>query len=151
LKNDRNRNDKKKVGAGHHRASSANGKARSKASGNHGHERAQKKAGQASANSKSSAKTSPASAKKAPAGTKAKKEREPIDFQPIKKKSPVGSESSGDSRLIEKAQEWARLHRNPETRSQMDRVLSGLSEADKRKVYLCGQRIAGGLSVKLVK
>jgi hypothetical protein len=32
----------------------------------------------------------------------------------------------------------------------MDTVLDGLSEADQRRVYLCGQRIAAGMSPKVI-
>jgi len=59
--------------------------------------------------------------------------------------------SLDDERLIDRARDWAHLHANPKTRDQMDKILNGLSEADKRRVRLCGQRIASGLSVKLVK
>jgi hypothetical protein len=51
--------------------------------------------------------------------------------------------------LIDRAHKWAALHRNPKTRDKMDDVLADLSKADQRRVYLCGQRIAGGLSARL--
>jgi len=52
--------------------------------------------------------------------------------------------------VIGRAKDWAHLHRNPKTRPRMDAILDGLSEADQRRVYLCGQRIVGGLPIKVV-
>lgn len=55
-----------------------------------------------------------------------------------------------DDEVRERAGKWARLHRKPETRSRMDACLEGISKADQRRVYLCGQRIAAGLSPKVI-
>lgn len=52
--------------------------------------------------------------------------------------------------VIDRAKKWARLHRNQNTRSRMDECLAGISVADQRRVYLCGQRIVGGLPIKVV-
>ena len=50
--------------------------------------------------------------------------------------------------LLDRAKRWAALHSNPKTRSKMDQLLEGLSEADQRKVYLNGQRISKGMPPK---
>ncbi len=55
-----------------------------------------------------------------------------------------------DDEVIDRAKKWARLHRNEKTRARMDECLAGISTADQRRVYLCGQRIAVGLSIKVV-
>ena len=52
--------------------------------------------------------------------------------------------------VLECAERWARFHRKPETRARMDECLKGLIEADQRRVYLCGQRIVGGLAPKVL-
>lgn len=52
--------------------------------------------------------------------------------------------------VIEYARRWAKLHANPKLRGRMDNVIDGLSEEDARRVVLCGQRIAGGLTIKVV-
>lgn len=55
-----------------------------------------------------------------------------------------------DDEVVDRATRWARLHASIKTREKMDAVLDGLSKADQRRVYLCGQRIACGLSVKVI-
>jgi hypothetical protein len=55
-----------------------------------------------------------------------------------------------DEEVIDRAAKWARLHRNEKRRDRMDECLDGLSKADQRRVYLCGQRIAGGLPPKVI-
>ena len=55
-----------------------------------------------------------------------------------------------DDEVKDRAAKWARLHRKPETRSKMDTCLAGISDADQRRVYLCGQRIAAGLPAKVI-
>lgn len=55
-----------------------------------------------------------------------------------------------DDQIIEAAQRWARLYLNPKLRSRMDKVLEEGDEDDRRRIVLCGQRISGGLSIKLV-
>ena len=55
-----------------------------------------------------------------------------------------------DDEVKDRAAKWARLHRKPETRSKMDTVLEGISQADQRRVYLCGQRIAAGMDAKVI-
>jgi hypothetical protein len=52
--------------------------------------------------------------------------------------------------VLEKAQRWAFLHKHPENRGKMDAVINGLNAEDQRRVYLCGQRISGGLSPKVI-
>jgi len=63
----------------------------------------------------------------------------------------VEKEAQHNELLIERAHEWAHFHRNPRSRDRMDEALKGLCKADQRKVYLCGQRIAAGLTVRLAK
>lgn len=55
-----------------------------------------------------------------------------------------------DDEVKDRASKWARLHRKPETRSKMDTCLEGISQADQRRVYLCGQRIAAGMDAKVI-
>ena len=55
-----------------------------------------------------------------------------------------------DDEVKDRAAKWARLHRKPETRAKMDTALQGISEADQRRVYLCGQRIAAGMDAKVI-
>lgn len=55
-----------------------------------------------------------------------------------------------DDDVIDRAKKWARLHRNEKTRARMDEALEGISKADQRRVYLCGQRIVGGLPIKVI-
>jgi hypothetical protein len=55
-----------------------------------------------------------------------------------------------DEEVVDRAQRWARFHKNEKYRDKMDEVLVGLSETEKRRVYLCGQRIAGGLPIKVI-
>ena len=55
-----------------------------------------------------------------------------------------------DDEVIDRAKKWARLHNNVRLRGRMDECLEGISKADQRRVYLCGQRIVGGLSIKVV-
>lgn len=55
-----------------------------------------------------------------------------------------------DDEVIDRAKKWARLHRSEKTRARMDECLEGISTADQRRVYLCGQRIAVGLSIKVI-
>jgi hypothetical protein len=54
-----------------------------------------------------------------------------------------------DKRVRELAQQWADLHAKPKQRDKMDELLAGLPEPMQRKVILCGQRIAAGLSPKI--
>lgn len=56
-----------------------------------------------------------------------------------------------DAQIIDLAREWARLHENPKTRDKMDAVIEGLSGADARRIYLCGQRIRAGLTPRIAK
>jgi len=56
---------------------------------------------------------------------------------------------TGDE-VLERAQRWAFLHKRPENRPKMDAVLNGLNAEDQRRVYLCGQRICGGLPIKII-
>jgi hypothetical protein len=60
------------------------------------------------------------------------------------------SKTLTDDEVRERAQRWARLHKIEKYRPQMDEVLNGLSADDQRRVYLCGQRIAGGLPFKVI-
>lgn len=60
------------------------------------------------------------------------------------------TKSLTDEEVVDRAKKWARLHRNPNTRARMDAVLEGISKADQRRVYLCGQRIVGGLPIKVI-
>jgi hypothetical protein len=55
-----------------------------------------------------------------------------------------------DDKIRELAQRWALLHKLEKNRDKMDGVFKGLSESDQRRVYLCGQRISGGLSPKVL-
>lgn len=55
-----------------------------------------------------------------------------------------------DDEVKDRAAKWARLHRKPETRTKMDECLAGISQADQRRVYLCGQRIAAGMDAKVI-
>ena len=121
MSDDRNRKKSGKVASKNHRPSKS-GKANAKPSGNHAAKRAEKK--------------SAGNAKAAPH---------------ITAQSQAAKQAEHEAALIDTAREWARLHANPKTRDRMEGVLNGLSNADKRRVVLCGQRIAGGLSVKLVK
>jgi len=52
--------------------------------------------------------------------------------------------------VLDRAQRWARMHKVEKYRPKMDDLLKGLSEADQRRVYLCGQRISGGLPPKVL-
>jgi hypothetical protein len=52
-------------------------------------------------------------------------------------------------RLLLLAAKWADLHAARRTRERMDEILAGLSEADARRVILCGQRIAAGLPPRI--
>jgi hypothetical protein len=52
--------------------------------------------------------------------------------------------------VLDHAHRWARLYCNPKFRARMDTVLEDLSEDDQRRVYLCGQRIVGGLPEKVL-
>jgi len=54
-----------------------------------------------------------------------------------------------DAQIIERANKWAKLHEDPATRPQMDKVIAPLSVNDARRVILCGQRIRGGLKPKI--
>src|SRR4029077_17809094 len=67
------------------------------------------------------------------------------------KTNPAAQKAAPEEALIDRARKWAALHADPRTRGDMDKVFTGLSEPDKRRVRLCGQRIASGLSVKLIK
>lgn len=60
------------------------------------------------------------------------------------------SKTLTDEEVLDRAERWARFHRKPETRSRMDECLKGLSQADQRRVYLCGQRVATGLAPKVL-
>jgi hypothetical protein len=55
-----------------------------------------------------------------------------------------------DDEVIDRAQRWARLHANPKLRGRMDTLLEDASEEDQRRIRLLGQRIAAGMSIKLV-
>ena len=55
-----------------------------------------------------------------------------------------------DDEVLDRAGKWARFHRKPETRNRMDECLEGISKADQRRVYLCGQRIAAGIAPKVL-
>jgi hypothetical protein len=55
-----------------------------------------------------------------------------------------------EEQVYDRAKDWAHLHKNPKTRDQMDKLLEGLSPPDQRRVYLCGQRVAGGLPYKVL-
>jgi len=58
--------------------------------------------------------------------------------------------SLSTEQVIDRATDWAHYHKSPSTRSKMDDVLDGLSKDDQRRVYLCGQRIAAGMSPKVI-
>ena len=76
-----------------------------------------------------------------------------IPFAKPTKAKPEPKPASKDlttEEVIDRAKKWARLHRNQNTRSRMDECLAGISNADQRRVYLCGQRIATGLPIKVV-
>ena len=72
-----------------------------------------------------------------------------MDTETIIKLPAVERDHGQDLRDL--AKRWAALHSNPKTRSKMDQLLVGLSEADQRKVYLDGQRISGGMPPKHFK
>ena len=55
-----------------------------------------------------------------------------------------------DEAVIERARDWANYHKNPKTRDKMDEALEGICVADQRRVYLCGQRIAAGMTAKVI-
>jgi hypothetical protein len=55
-----------------------------------------------------------------------------------------------DEEVVDLAKKWARFHRNPKTRARMDECLEGISKADQRRVYLCGQRVACGMDPKVI-
>lgn len=63
--------------------------------------------------------------------------------------APEKRAGDDEIKIRELAHEWARLHSKANTRDQMDALLVGLPEPMQRKVYLCGQRIAAGLSPKI--
>lgn len=65
------------------------------------------------------------------------------------KGTPAAKELTAEE-VIDRAKKWARLHRNEKTRSRMDECLDGISEADQRRVYLCGQRIVAGMPIKVI-
>lgn len=50
--------------------------------------------------------------------------------------------------IITKAGKWVAYYKGNQ-RGKMDTVLEGLTAGDRRKVVLCGQRIAGGLTAKV--
>jgi len=54
-----------------------------------------------------------------------------------------------EEQLIERARQWVAFHAKEETRDKMDEVLEGLTEADQRRVTLCGQRLSGGLPPRI--
>jgi hypothetical protein len=54
-----------------------------------------------------------------------------------------------NDQVIQRAQEWALLHFNRQYNA-MDKVLEGISVADQRRVYLCGQRIRAGMKPKVI-
>jgi hypothetical protein len=60
------------------------------------------------------------------------------------------SEAITDEEVMSRAGRWAKLHSDPKLRGRMDKVIEDLSESDQRRVYLLGQRLAGGLSIKIV-
>lgn len=77
----------------------------------------------------------------------------PIPFAAPKAKAkpqPAAAKDLTTEEVIDRAKKWARLHRNQNTRAKMDECLAGISTADQRRVYLCGQRIATGLPIKVV-
>jgi hypothetical protein len=55
-----------------------------------------------------------------------------------------------EEEVAARAQRWARFHGNIKYRDKMDEVLEGLSKADQRRVYLCGQRMVAGLPLKVL-
>jgi hypothetical protein len=55
-----------------------------------------------------------------------------------------------EEEVVDRAKKWARFYRNEKTRARMDAVLEDLSKSDQRRVYLCGQRIVGGLPIKVI-
>lgn len=59
-------------------------------------------------------------------------------------------ETLTDDQVAERAQRWAILHKQEKNRAKMDAVIEGLSPDDQRRVYLCGQRMAGGLPLKVI-
>jgi len=59
-------------------------------------------------------------------------------------------ETLTDDQVAERAQRWAILHKQQKNRDKMDAILDGLSAEDKRRVYLCGQRMVGGLPLKVI-
>jgi hypothetical protein len=72
--------------------------------------------------------------------------------------STVGPEASPSTtalepliaeQVVKRAQQWAEFSRSSSDREKMDDVLVGISEDDRRRVILCGQRLAAGLPAKL--
>jgi hypothetical protein len=59
-------------------------------------------------------------------------------------------ESLTNDQVAERAQRWAILHKQEKNRAKMDAILDGLSADDQRRVYLCGQRMSGGLPLKVI-
>ena len=66
------------------------------------------------------------------------------------KKEQDQSTETGDAKIRALAQKWAELHAKPKQRDKMDELLANLSPETQRKIVLCGQRIAAGLSPKIV-
>ena len=62
----------------------------------------------------------------------------------------MSKEILNDDQVRARAQRWALLHKLPKNRGKMDEILADLSEADQRRVYLCGQRISAGMTPKVV-
>jgi hypothetical protein len=62
----------------------------------------------------------------------------------------MAAKSLTTEEVLDRAQRWARMHKIEKYRSKMDDLLAGLSEEDQRRVYLCGQRISGGLPPKVI-
>jgi hypothetical protein len=55
-----------------------------------------------------------------------------------------------DDEVLSRAEKWARFHKKENLRGRMDEALQGISQADQRRVYLCGMRISGGLPPKVL-
>ena len=58
--------------------------------------------------------------------------------------------SISNDEVKDRAEKWVRFYRNLKWRNRMDEALAGLSDEDARRVYLCGQRMAGGLALKIL-
>jgi hypothetical protein len=65
-------------------------------------------------------------------------------------KENMAAKQLTDEEVVAHAQRWVQCWRIVKYRDKMDGVLDGLSQADQRRVILCGQRMVGGLPLKVI-